>query len=158
MTFLRDALLLGTGASLATDLWALLRRRAFGIPPLNYALPGRWLLWLPNGRLLHRPISATPQLAGERLLGWTAHFVIGVLFAALFLALIGPNWLPDPRPLPALLFGLATALAPFCVMQPAFGAGVAGRHTPSPWRTRAHTLLTHAIFGMGLHATARLIS
>lgn len=50
--FLR-AVLIGAGATLVMDLWALLLKRLFGLPSLDYALVGRWLGHLPRGRLTH---------------------------------------------------------------------------------------------------------
>ena len=64
---------------------------------------------------------------------------------------------PAPRLLPALLFGLTTVVFPFFVMQPALGAGIAASRTPSPWRARMHSLVMHAVFGLGLYASAMLI-
>src|SRR4051812_6187825 len=37
-----EIVLLGVGATLAIDLWALLLRRGFGIRSLDYCLLGRW--------------------------------------------------------------------------------------------------------------------
>lgn len=81
-------LLIGAGATLLMDLWTLFRRRAFGIPSLDYALVGRWLGHMTHGRFRHASISAAAPVAGERALGWIAHYAIGIAFAALPLSLI----------------------------------------------------------------------
>jgi len=75
------AVLLGIGASLFIDAWTALRRRLFGIPALDYALVGRWLAHLPRGRFRHASIAAAGTVRGEALLGWTAHYLIGIAFA-----------------------------------------------------------------------------
>ncbi|MGC0862086.1 DUF2938 family protein, partial [Pantoea agglomerans] len=36
----------GIGATLVMDLWSLCQKLILKIPPLNYALVGRWILWL----------------------------------------------------------------------------------------------------------------
>ena len=64
------------------DLWTLARSRLFGIASLDYRLVGRWLLWLPRGRLRHHSIASSPPMPGERWIGWTAHYLIGIAFAA----------------------------------------------------------------------------
>ena len=64
----------------------------------------------------------------------------------------GTDWLSAPRLLPALIFGVATVVFPFFVMQPASGAGWAASRTPHPWRARLHSLVLHAVFGLGLCA------
>jgi hypothetical protein len=50
--------------------------------------------------------------------------------------------------------GLATILAPWLVMQPGMGAGIAGSRTPSPGRTRLRNLGTHTVYGVGLYLCA----
>ncbi|CAI2415075.1 Protein of uncharacterised function (DUF2938) [Serratia ficaria] len=52
--------LTGVGATLCTDLWAIVQKRVLGIPPLNYALVGRWFIGLFDGRFYHAPIMAAP--------------------------------------------------------------------------------------------------
>ena len=43
------------------------------------------------------------------------------MFAIVFAALVGNNWFQHPTPMPAIVFGVVTVLAPFAIMQPAFG-------------------------------------
>jgi Protein of unknown function (DUF2938) len=52
-------------------------------------------------------------------------------FAALLLSTFGLKWARSPSLLPALLIGLVTVLAPFLVLQPAMGAGIASSKTPN---------------------------
>jgi hypothetical protein len=95
---------------------------------------------------------------GERLIGWSAHYAIGVAFALALLVLVGPAWLASPTVGPALAAGWITIVAPWFVMQPAMGAGVAGSLTPSPAATRLRNLGTHTVYGLGLYAGAIAIS
>jgi hypothetical protein len=147
-------LVAGLGATLAVDLWALLRRRWLGLPLPDYGLVGRWLGGLPRGRFRHTRIADSAPLRGERVLGWSAHYLIGVAFAALLPLLWGAQWLRHPTLAPAVLVGLATVLAPFLLMQPGMGAGIAASRTPNPAKARLHSLLTHLVFGLGLYASA----
>jgi hypothetical protein len=62
----------------------------------------------------------------------------------------------QPTLAPALAVGLGTVVAPFLVMQPAMGAGVAAGRTPNPAAARLQSLVTHAVFGLGLYAGAWL--
>ncbi|MGY4317806.1 DUF2938 family protein [Bradyrhizobium sp. JR3.5] len=78
--FLARAMLIGTGATGVMDIWGLVRKLLLGIPPLDYALVGRWLGHLASGRLRHDRIAASPQVAGERAIGWAAHYLIGIGF------------------------------------------------------------------------------
>lgn len=148
---LATALLVGIGATAVTDLWTVARQRAFGVPPPNYGLVGRWIAHMRHGRFRHHAIAATPAVRGERILGWSAHYLIGIAFAAMFLFVEGPDWFFAPRLAPALLFGLGTVAAPFLILQPGMGAGIAARRTPRPWIARAHSVLMHLAFGLGLY-------
>ncbi len=152
MDTLAGTLLVGMGATAATDLWALARKRLFGIAPPNYGLVGRWLVHMARGRFRHDAIAAAPVVRGERLLGWSAHYLIGIAFAGLLPALFGPAWLRQPTLGPALLVGIGTVAAPFLLLQPGMGAGIAARRTPRPAAARLQSLVTHAIFGLGLYA------
>jgi len=152
------AVLIGIGATALIDLWALLLRRAFGVASLDYALAGRWLGHMPAGRFTHASIAAAPGIRGERLMGWGAHYAIGVLFAAMLLAACGLDWIRQPSPGPALVFGILTVAAPFFVMQPGMGIGIAASKTPKPGLARLRSLATHSIFGFGLYASAFVLA
>lgn len=148
---------LGVGATLSTDAWAWLRRRVFGVASPEWGLVGRWLAHLRRGRFVHAGIRASAPVRGERAIGWIAHYLTGIVFAAVFVAWGGPAWLHSPTLLPALLFGLATVAAPFLVLQPGMGAGLAARRAPRPWHSRLHSIATHLVFGGGLYLAAVFI-
>ena len=152
MDHLTATLLTGIGATAVMDLWGIARGLLLGAPAPDFGMVGRWLAHMRHGHFRHGAIAKAPAVRAERLLGWTAHYVIGVAFAAILVATQGTAWLDNPTLAPALAVGIVTALAPFLVMQPGMGAGVAAARTPRPWHSRLQTLLTHAIFGVGLYA------
>ena len=152
------AAITGAGATAAIDLWAIARRRFLGTPLPNYGLVGRWIAYMPRGRFRHDSIAASPPLRGERAIGWTAHYLIGITFAALLLAIWGLEWLRHPTLAPALAVGIATVTAPFLLMQPGMGAGIAASRTPRPTAARIQSLVTHAVFGLGLYASGCVIN
>ena len=147
----------GLGATLMIDLWALLLRRGFAIPSLNYCLLGRWLLHMPGGTIVHHSIVAAEPKSHECALGWTAHYLIGAAFALAFVSLASARWLERPTLLPAVAFGAATTLVPYFVMQPSFGLGIAASKTPNPNAARLKSLMTHTVFGVGLYVWAVLL-
>src|SRR5689334_5764269 len=155
------SVLIGAGATMTMDLWAAILRR-FGVPSLRFELLGRWIGHLPRGRWMHASIARAEQVRAELWIGWAAHYTIGVSFAALLLATFGLDWARSPTPAPALFIGVVTVLAPWLVLQPAFGAGVASSKTPAPLRNSFKSLVTHTVFGIGLflaaHATNTLIA
>jgi hypothetical protein len=150
--------LIGIGATIVMDLWAILLRRAFGARTLDYALVGRWLGHMPAGRFAHQTIISAGPIRGERPIGWIAHYAIGIAFAGLLVFFFGAEWLEQPGPAPALLIGLGTIVVPFFVMQPALGFGIAASRAPRPAVARLQSLATHAAYGLGLFGSALLLA
>jgi len=140
------------------DAWGIVRTRLLGIPPANYGLVGRWLAYMPRGRFRHAPIGKSPPVRGELAIGWIAHYAIGIGFAAMLLALWGPGWARNPTLGPALIVGIGSVVAPFLLMQPGMGAGIAASRTARPGAARVQSLVTHGIFGLGLYAAGWLIN
>ncbi|KFL36300.1 DUF2938 domain-containing protein [Arenimonas donghaensis] len=149
-----STILVGLGATLALDAWTVVRRRVFAVPLPDYRLVGRWLAHMAGGRFRHAAIARSAPMRGESVLGWVAHYLIGIAFAILLPVLLGPGWFCRPSLAPALLVGIATVAAPLFLMQPAMGAGFAGSRSPRPWASRLQSLVSHAVFGLGLYATA----
>jgi len=148
------AVLVGAGATLLLDLWSLFLQRAFKVPFPNFCLLGRWLRHMPEGKFAHASIASAARKQSECTVGWIAHYVIGALFALVFMALAPTGWLERPTLLPALLFGLGTVLFPYLVIQPAYGLGVAASRTPNPTSARLKSFMSHGIFGLGLYLSA----
>lgn len=149
--FLTHAAAIGAGATAVLDGWSLLRRRLFGSPLPDYGLVGRWFGHMARGRFRHERIAAAAPVPGERVLGWTAHYLTGIAFAGGLLAVAGLEWTRAPTLLPALAVGIGSVAAPFLLMQPGMGAGLAARRTPKPAAARRQSLVTHTVFGLGLY-------
>ena len=149
--------LVGIGATLVLDAWLLALQR-LGVPTSNFALVGRWVAGMPRGRFTHAAISKAQPERFELGIGWLTHYAVGIVFAAVFVALNGAGWLAQPTWWPALAFGIATVVVPLFVMQPAMGHGFAAARTPSPLRTCLRSLANHAAFGTGLYVAAALLA
>jgi len=139
------------------DLWGLARKPLLGISPPNYALVGRWIAEMTRGRFRHDSIAASATVRGEHIIGWTAHYLTGIAFAALLIGIWGPAWLQQPTIGPALTVGIGSVAAPFLLMQPGMGAGIAASRTPHPASARLQSLVTHGVFGLGLYAAAQVV-
>ena len=153
-----SAILIGLGATLTFDLWGLFLKRVFKITPSNICLVGRWLRYILAGTFRHSNIGSTPPQSAECTVGWMAHYTIGMTFAVAFVALVGHNWLQHPTLIPAIAFGVVTVLAPFCIMQPALGFGIAASKTSNPTQARLRSLLNHTAFGVGLYLFGLLVN
>ena len=95
-----DAILIGAGATGFLDLWSAVRARFFGAAAPDYSLVGRWLAYLARGRLVHDDISKSAPVKGERLIGWVAHYLIGIAFAAALLVGWDASGRASPRSSP----------------------------------------------------------
>ena len=153
-TTLFCASIAGLGATLTFDLCAQLLKHAFKIEPSNIRLVGRWILYMRSGVFTHSSIASAPPKPSECAVGWIAHYGIGVMLALVFIAWVGSTWLQQPRPVPALVFGVISVAAPFCIMQPSFGLGFAASKTPHPGLARFRSLMNHLAYGGGLYIFA----
>lgn len=156
--FATYSILIGIGATILIDLWALALSRILGIPAMNWGLVGRWIGHMPAGHFVHDGIGKAAPVRGETAIGWIAHYAIGIVFAGLLLAIWGLDWAKAPILLPALIVGWATIAAPFFLMQPGLGLGIAAAKTPKPAMARLRSVLTHTVFGLGLYLTAMALT
>jgi hypothetical protein len=152
------AAIVGAGGTLILDLSAAPLSRLFGIPAANWALVGRWVGHMQQGRFRHENIGEAAPIEGERALGWIVHYAIGVGYGLLLVGLCGAEWLRQPTPLPPIFLALGLLAAPFFVMMPSMGSGVAGARTPRPNLTRLKSLVGHGVFGLGMYATVLLLA
>ena len=153
-TYFLSIVAIGLGATLFMDLWAFFLKRAFSSPSDNYCLVGRWFRHMPEGTFMHASIATASRKRFECTVGWIVHYVIGAVYALVLIALLSGSWLAQPTLLPALLFGVGTVLAPFLVMHPSFGLGIAASRAPNPTQARLRSLMAHTAFGVGLYVCA----
>lgn len=139
------------------DVSGFVQARVFGLASLDYGLVGRWLGHMLQGRFRHASIMAAPPIRNERLMGWVFHYITGIVFAMVLIGVNGPAWICNPMLVPALVMGLVNVIAPFFIMQPALGFGVAGLKTGAPSVARRRSVTEHLTFGLGLFVAASLL-
>jgi hypothetical protein len=152
-----EVLVGGLVATAMLDLWQLAVKGLFGVPPTNWAFVGRWMLYIPAGKFRHRAIAETTPVSHEATAGWLFHYLIGVIYAAVYLILVqlffnGAVALPT-----AVAFGAVTVVAPWFVLQPGMGLGVLASNAKQPNVVLAHSLSSHLVFGVGLYFGAIII-
>jgi len=158
LAFVIFAGLIGAGATAVLDLWNLLLRATLGLPLPPWHLIGRWFAGLPKGQLVHRDgIAQSPPVANELAIGWVCHYLVGILFAAVLLAVWGTGWAQAPSFGPALIVGLVTVGAGWFILQPGMGVGVACSGAPKPSLARLQNVVGHVVFAVGLYATALIV-
>ena len=149
-------IVIGIGATLLVDFWGFIQS-LFKVKSLDYRYVGRWIAGFPKKKFFHRNIIMANPVRGELLLGWSAHYLIGITFSFLLILLYGKEWLEKPQFYPAVFIGIITVVAPFFIMQPAFGFGVASSKLSNPNIRRFKSLVTHLIYGVGLYLTAQMV-
>ena len=153
--FIYRTIVIGVGATVLFDLWQQFLR-LFGIPKPNWAMPGRWFAHLWRGRLMHEDIGKSEPVANETALGWLFHYLVGILFAGILLAIWGLDWARIPTVLPARIVGWVTIGCGWFILQPAMGLGIAAAKRPNANQLRLLNFLGHTVFAIGLYGTALL--
>lgn len=149
-----ESIVVGIIATAVADLWIRLLRAVAGIPGGNWALIGRWVAGFPRGVFVHRPISAAAPVRGELAIGWIFHYVVGTVYAAIYLVIVAFGLHAKPSFISALLFAWLTLIAPWFVMQPALGLGFMAARSPKPAASRAMSFSVHTWFGIGMYLGA----
>lgn len=157
LEFIVKSILIGVGATLVFDIYIRLLMK-IGLPGSNWTMGGRWFAYIPRGKIVHDSIATSPSLPGETAVGWMMHYVTGIVFAVVLIAIWGLGWTREPTLGPALIVGVTTVLLGWCVMSPCMGGGIAGQKRPDRWTVRAVQLSAHVVFGLGLWASAIVIA
>ena len=158
MGTLGTGILMGIGATVLMDIWAVTLNRMAGVALPNWAMVGRWFAHLPQGKLFHDAIGDADPVPGEATIGWAAHYGVGVLYGVVFVLIAGGGWLTSPTLLPAWIFSIITVGAGWFLLQPGMGLGWAASKTPSPWTVRGLNLAGHTVFGLGMWGVALALS
>ncbi len=153
-----SGLVVGIGATALLDLWTIFQKKVFSAPPPNWCAVGRWVAYLPTGQFSHQSIAKVPSIKGECIIGWLAHYLIGIVFGVTLFLLMGAEWAHQPTLYPALAFGIVTVIFPFFILQPGLGLGIAASKTANPNQARLRSLLNHSIFGIGLYIFALILA
>ncbi|MCF3642424.1 DUF2938 domain-containing protein [Rhizobium sp. TRM95111] len=157
MELIWRGVVIGIGATVLIDLWAVLLWRAFGQARPNWAPVGRWFFHLKNGTVFHDDIAAASPYRHELALGWAGHYAVGIVYGVLLALLVGRDWFATPTFLPAWILGIVTVGAGWFLLQPGLGLGWAASKLPHRNRVRVLNLVSHTVFAIGLYGTALLI-
>lgn len=158
MDLLLKGVVIGIGATVLMDVWAVFLWKALGQARPNWAPVGRWFWHLKNGTVFHEDISKAEPYAHELALGWAGHYAVGILYGVVLALLAGSAWFAVPTFLPAWILGLVTVGAGWFLLQPGLGIGFAASKLPNANKVRALNLISHTVFAIGLYGTALLIA
>ncbi len=151
-----EIVIVGLVATTIMDLYQQIIRSISGLARTNLALVGRWVALMPHGRFLHDPITETPAVNGEIGIGWLFHYFIGIVLAGIYLVIVYGPMASEPSLGSGLIFGLATLVFPWLIMQPSLGLGICALKAPNGNTIRVQDFTSHLVFGAGLYAGAEL--
>jgi hypothetical protein len=157
MDIIFRAALVGVGGTIVLDIYAFLLQRLFDVRATNWQMVGRWLGHMPSGSFIQTNLGQVKPVPGEHALGWAFHYVIGIGYGLLLVAIWGSRWLLEPDVAEPLILALVLLVLPYFVMMPGMGMGIAGSRTPKPNVARLKSVIGHSIFGIGMYLTARLL-
>lgn len=157
LQFIIYSIVFGLLATAIFDLLGIARLVLFETPPPKYGLVGRWISYMADGQFIHESIKQAAPRPRELALGWFIHYLVGITYGVLFLKIVGPGWQSSPAVVPALVFGLVTLLAPFLIMQPCMGSGIAASLMPDPTAARVGSLINHCCFGLALYLSGTVL-
>ena len=157
MGLLLKGVVIGIGATVLMEIWAVLLWKAFGQARPNWAPVGRWFWHLKNGAVFHDDIGKAEPYANELALGWIGHYAVGMLYGVVLALIVGETWFAAPTFLPAWILGIVTVGAGWFLLQPGLGIGVAAAKLPNANTVRVLNLVSHTVFALGLYGTALLM-
>ncbi|MBL0373266.1 DUF2938 domain-containing protein [Rhizobium sp. KVB221] len=149
--------LIGAGATVLMDIWAVLLWKALGQSKPNWAPVGRWFWHLRRGVVFHTDIAKAQPYRYEQALGWISHYAVGIVYGIVLVVFVGSGWLAAPTFLPAWIWSILTVGAGWFLLQPGLGIGWAASKTPNPTKVRALNLVSHTVFALGLYGSALLL-
>ncbi|MXN20633.1 DUF2938 family protein [Pseudooceanicola sp. GBMRC 2024] len=156
---LRFILIVGIGATVALDLWAVVMARIGWMPGTHWPAVGRWLLGLRAGRLVLEGTDSRPYSLAEAVLGWLFHYLIGLGYAAAFPLIWGTGFLSAPTVFPVVLIGIVvSSLAGLMILMPAMGGGLFARRLPGAGGVILYVLIAHAVFALAQYLLALLLA
>jgi len=143
----------GVVGTLVMDTLNYLLARTGLLLKIDIGMIGRMTAGWIHGRFRYGHPGEMEQDANEMLYGYITHYTISVAFALIYvfgwdLLVGGPA-----SPLWALIFGVATTVAPQFLVLPSMGLGVFGRRSPEGIRAPLSSLANHLFFGMGMSIT-----
>ena len=111
---------------------------------------GRMAAGWARGHFTYRDPGDMEPVANEKLLGYAAHYTIGVGLAFIYVfgwALLAegpasPGW--------AVVYGFATTAASLFLVYPSMGLGMGGRRSPAGLRAVLSPPVNHLFFGVGM--------
>jgi hypothetical protein len=151
MINLLEMILMGIFATFIMDLFAkILVKSKIVRATIEPHIPGRWVLYILKGKLIHEDICQTPALKNEKPAALISHYLIGIVLVGIYLflelkepAIRDQLWMP-------LIFGVATVLLPWLWLYPSIGIGFLASKAKKQSDYIIFSSINHINFGIGM--------
>ncbi len=150
MDILVTGVVVGVAGTIIMDLFNYLFARFGLIAKIEVEMIGRMILAWTHGRFRFGHAGELKPVVNEKMTGYIAHYLIGVLLALLYL--FGWNLLigTPASPIWAIAYGTSTTVISHFVVLPAMGLGVFGRKSSEGLKPAFSSLANHLFYGVGL--------
>jgi len=150
MNLIVTGVVAGMFGTLVMDSLNHLFARTGMLSKIDIGMIGRMSAGWARGRFRYRHPGEMERVDNEMLYGYITHYAIGVGLALTYvlgwdLLVGGPA-----SPVWALVYGIATTVAPHFLIFPSMGLGVFGRRSPEGIRSTLSSLANHLFYGIGL--------
>jgi hypothetical protein len=157
MNLILMVLTVGIFGTVVMDILNLFFARIGIISKIEVNAIGRMAVGWTHGRFFYKHPSEMDEVAHEVLIGYIAHYSIGIGLAIPYIfgwdILIGGN----PSLIYAIVYGIATTVASWFFVYPTMGLGAFGLKSPEGFRAAFSSLANHLFYGLGLAIGIALI-
>jgi hypothetical protein len=157
MNLFLTGIIAGVFGTFIMDFLNHLFARAGLLSKIDIGMIGRMSSGWMHGRIRYRHPSEMKQVTNEKFYGYITHYLIGVLFALVYVI----SWyylMGRPiSPLWALAYGIATTVGSLFLIYPSMGLGMLGRRSSEVIKSPLSSLANHTFYGIGLAIGIALI-
>ncbi|QDK97457.1 DUF2938 domain-containing protein [Acinetobacter tandoii] len=151
-------LIVGIGSTIALDLWARLMAKLGWLPGTHWPAVGRWITGLFSGNFIFDSNNTSPFTKSEAILGWGFHYVIGIIYAAMYPLFWGFSFIVSPIIFPFFFIGvIVSSIAGLAILMPGMGGGFFANKVPNRNSVIVYVLLAHLVFAVAQYLLAKAV-
>jgi hypothetical protein len=148
---LYSVVLVGIFSCFAMDIWQQLIKALFSFPASNWGLVGRWFLtFVKSKNPIVLDIESKDSFKNEKIVGWTLHYCIGIIYAFVFWTLAYSMEILSTTLLDGILFGAISVVVPWFFFLPCMGKGILALNSAKPVLVCMLAFFTHIVFGVAI--------
>ena len=145
-----NIVIIGIISCLAMDIWQRLLKIMYDINPSDWAIVGRWYIFLISKAKIYNPIiEEVPPIKNELKIGWAVHYTVAIMYSIFFYMLLKYN-MCNATMFTGFIFGLISVIVTWFFFMPILGKGFFGIKTPSPFLSCSLAIGSHVVIGSSI--------